>query len=394
MAGVLAAMLGAVGAISAAENIDPINDNSQFAWGENVGWINAEPSGPGGPGIQVSGTGLTGYMYGENIGWINLNCTNNGTCGTTGNYGVTNDGQGKLNGYAWAENVGWISFSCQNVPATCAGTGNYGVVIDKATGIFSGFAYGENIGWISFSDTAPVAYKVQTDDGDAIGGATDNCPFDANALQEHSDTNFTDQTPPSTQDDRTWPMSDSTGDACDTDDDNDGILDVNEAAGCNASGPLSPTNRDTDGDRVLDGAECALTTNPASAASKPTAAACAAFLGVGASVDTDGDRIFDRVEYCGYNTNRLLLDSDGDQDATPLNPNPAVNLIKDGCEAASLNNDRVVNSADQLLIALEITREIDQTLRLKSMDINKDGGVNSGDQLLMVGFIVVLGSCP
>jgi|CXWL01.1.fsa_nt_gi CSLREA domain-containing protein len=231
-------------------------------------------------------------------------------------------------------------------------------------------------------------------DGDGILDAADNCPSNANPLQEHSDRNFIDQTPPSTQDDRTWPRSDATGDACDTDDDNDGILDVNEAAGCNASGPLSPTNRDTDGDRVLDGAECALGTNPASAASKPTAAACAAFLGVGASVDTDGDRLFDRVEYCAYNTDRLLLDTDGDQDASPLNANPTVNLIKDGCEAASLNNDRVVNSADQLLIALEITREVDQTLRLVSMDINKDGGVNSGDQLLMVGFITVLGSCP
>ncbi len=231
-------------------------------------------------------------------------------------------------------------------------------------------------------------------DCDGVLDATDNCLSIANPLQENSDRNFIDQTPPSTQDDRTWPRSDATGDACDNDDDNDGILDVNEAAGCNASGPLSPTNRDTDGDRVLDGAECTLATNPASAASKPTAAACAAFLGVGASVDTDGDRIFDRVEYCAYNTDRLLLDTDGDQDASPLNANPAVNLIKDGCEAASLNNDRVVNSADQLLIALEITREIDQTLRLVSMDINKDGGVNSGDQLLMVGFITVLGSCP
>jgi hypothetical protein len=189
-------------------------------------------------------------------------------------------------------------------------------------------------------------------------------------------------------------MSDPTGDACDTDDDNDGILDVDEGAGCNASGPLSPTSRDTDGDRVLDGAECALGTNPASSASKPTAAACAAFLGVGASVDTDGDRLFDRIEYCAYNTDRLLLDTDGDQDTFPLNPTPAVNLVRDGCEAASLNNDRTVNSADQLLIALEIAREVNQTLRLVNMDINKDGGVNSGDQLLMVGFIVNAGSCP
>jgi hypothetical protein len=233
-------------------------------------------------------------------------------------------------------------------------------------------------------------------DADGIPNDTDNCRTIVNANQASTaaDQNFTDQTPPSTQDDRTWPNSDVQGDACDYDDDNDGVADTAESAGCNASGPLSATNRDTDGDRVLDGAECLLGTNPASAASKPTAAQCAAFLAVGASVDTDGDRLFDRVEFCNYNTNRLLLDTDGDQDAFPLNATPAVNLIRDGGEAASLNNDRVVNSADQLLIALEITREVDQTLRLVSMDINKDGGVNSGDQLLMVGFIVNLGSCP
>ncbi len=231
-------------------------------------------------------------------------------------------------------------------------------------------------------------------DCDGVLDDADNCPVVANPLQEWSDRNFIDQTPPSTQDDRTLANSDSTGDACDTDDDNDGILDTAEPAGCNTSGALSPTNRDTDGDRTLDGAECALGTNPAIAASKPTAAQCAAFVGVGTSVDTDGDRIFDRVEYCGYNTNRLLLDTDGDQDAFPLNGNPTVNLIKDGCEAASVNNDRAVNSADQLLVALEIAREVDQTQRIVNMDINKDGGVNSGDQLLIVGFISVLGSCP
>ena len=116
----LSALLMAAIAVASAENIDPVNDNSQFAWGENVGWINAEPSGPGGAGIQVASNKLTGYMYGENIGWINLSCTNNNTCGTTGNYGVTNNGQGKLGGYAWAENAGWISFSCLNTPASCA----------------------------------------------------------------------------------------------------------------------------------------------------------------------------------------------------------------------------------------------------------------------------------
>ena len=37
-----------------AENMDPANDDSQYAFGENTGWVNAEPSGDGGPGVQVN----------------------------------------------------------------------------------------------------------------------------------------------------------------------------------------------------------------------------------------------------------------------------------------------------------------------------------------------------
>jgi hypothetical protein len=157
-----------------------------------------------------------------------------------------------------------------------------------------------------------------------------DCDAPPSPDQLNSDSNFTDQTPPSLQDDRTWPNSDAIIDACDIDDDNDGVPDLAEAAGCNSSGPLSPKKRDTDGDRTLDGAECALGTNPTSAASKPTVVECATFLGVGPAIDTDGDRIPDGVEYCGYNTDRLLPDTDGDQDALPLRANPSLNLIKDG----------------------------------------------------------------
>lgn len=59
----------------AAENIDPDNDGSQYAYGENVGWLNGEPDGNGGPGVEVSDLELTGYIWGENIGWINLSPT-------------------------------------------------------------------------------------------------------------------------------------------------------------------------------------------------------------------------------------------------------------------------------------------------------------------------------
>ena len=135
----------------AAENIDPGGDDSQYVWGENVGWINAEPSGEGGPGVQVSDFELTGWMWGENVGWISLSCRNESTCGTTA-YGVLNDGQGVLSGYAWGENVGWVNFA----PTTA------GVVIDVTTGEFSGQAWGENVGWISFASNGANPFVVTT----------------------------------------------------------------------------------------------------------------------------------------------------------------------------------------------------------------------------------------
>lgn len=103
---------------------------TDYAWGENVGWINFNPT--QGPGVTVTDSAVTGYTWGENVGWINLNPTYGG---------VTNDGNGNLSGYAWGENVGWINFNP---------TGSQ-VIINSSTGDFSGYAWGENVGWISFS---------------------------------------------------------------------------------------------------------------------------------------------------------------------------------------------------------------------------------------------------
>jgi hypothetical protein len=221
------ALLAVAGAVL-AENIDPANNNSQFAWSENAGWLNAEPANCGDCGVHVTNAGLTGYMFSENLGWVNLSCRNNSTCsGPAGIWGVANDGAGVLSGYAWAENAGWINFSCRtNYGAACTGSpgGNWGVTINPATGIFSGHAWGENIGWVSFSDTTPVAYRVQTSDADADGvfAGSDNCAAVANAGQANAD-------------------GDAFGDACDacpstgnpgscTDDDNDGYTDTDEGS--------------------------------------------------------------------------------------------------------------------------------------------------------------------
>ncbi len=146
----MALCLGSAG-ISLAENIDPDGDGSQYAYGENVGWMNAEPNGDGGDGVQVSDYALTGWMWGENTGWISLSCQNTTSCATV-DYGVSNDGCGNLAGYAWAENLGWINFS----PSTS------GVVIDPQTGDFSGRAWGENVGWVSFASAVSLLYRMQT----------------------------------------------------------------------------------------------------------------------------------------------------------------------------------------------------------------------------------------
>ena len=196
-----------------AENIDPDNDGSQYAYGENVGWINFEPS--QGLGVTVTDTEVTGYAWGENVGWFNLSPTEGG---------VVNDGNGNLSGYAWAENVGWINFA----PAGA------GVTIDPATGEFSGKAWGENIGWITFRSTGAVAFRVTTSwRGDTDGdGLTD----DTEAL-----------------------LGTNPNDA-DTDDDGiaDGVEDENQNGVVDA-GETDPCNRDTDDDGIQDGTELGIT---------------------------------------------------------------------------------------------------------------------------------------
>ena len=69
------------GGVALAENIDPNNDGSKYAWAENLGWINLRPGGPGGSGVQVSDSGLTGWAWSENSGWISFSCTNRSCAG-------------------------------------------------------------------------------------------------------------------------------------------------------------------------------------------------------------------------------------------------------------------------------------------------------------------------
>jgi hypothetical protein len=131
-----------VGGSGARLMADP---GSQFAWGENIGWLNA--------GIETKGLSvrfdgvqgwLTGYVWGENIGWVKVGSDGGGPYTNTlpSNWGVNVSATGSLTGYAWGENVGWVNFG----HPYCNG------MINIANGSFSGYVWGENIGWINLGD--------------------------------------------------------------------------------------------------------------------------------------------------------------------------------------------------------------------------------------------------
>jgi len=393
----LALLIAAMASLIAfAENVDPNNTGAQYAWGENIGWVNFEPS--QGPGVTISNGGATGYAWGENVGWINLNCRNNSaTCATTKSYGIVRDGT-KLGGYAWGENIGWISFSCGNKPSTCAATGNYGVTVNTSTGVLSGRAWGENVGWISFTGGASQVQVSTTQDSDGDGTAdfNDVCPANADPSQTNSDRNFVALPHPRFAfDDVTRANSDGWGDLCDTDDDNDGLPDTAEGGAppcASASGPTSPTNADTDGDRWLDGAECALGFDPANAANHPPYFPPAALdadhdglpdsfePSIGADPtkqDSDGDGFSDGIEFMFYGTD-------------PTRPNTDYDQCGDGREIASVNNDTIVSAADLGPIASSFGMSSGPNY-VVDFDINKDGIISAADLGLTA---VQFGLCP
>jgi hypothetical protein len=245
-------------------------------------------------------------------------------------------------------------------------------------------------------------YVSDDADGDLIADPVDNCVSAANPGQENADANFIDNSPPYAEgvDDQTLANSDNQGDACDTDDDNDGVPDTTEAslpslqAVCpQALATTDPLLLDTDGDRVTDAAECALGSDPNNAASKPANPPPAqdpdsdrlstAFEGtIGTNpnlVDSDGDGMQDGWEYKGYGSNPLAIDTDADG-------------TRDGCEAASLNGDTIVNPGDQAMLASEILR-VPPPAKLGNFDLNKDGVINPGDQAFQASRIGP-GKCP
>lgn len=136
----------------AARAATTINLPNQYAYGANVGWLDAR--GNVANGAAIGQYFCTGYVWSANCGWIGLgNGPTNGwnySNASAADWGVNHDCAGYLWGYAYGANVGWITFEQSwGRPR-----------IDLHTGNLSGYVWSANLGWISLSNAQAF---VQTD---------------------------------------------------------------------------------------------------------------------------------------------------------------------------------------------------------------------------------------
>jgi hypothetical protein len=193
----------------------------------------------------------------------------------------------------------------------------------------------------------PWSVAVPADaDGDEHPDVDDNCPADANPDQSNlfgdargdacetpvvaapgdadgDGTLDATDTCPAVPDDQTDTDGDRDGDACDLDDDNDSVADVDERT--RGTNPLAA---DTDADAIGDATDlCGTVANPAQLDTDVDA------VGDACDIDDDGDGLADAAETT-RGTDPLVADTDGDgvgdaSDTCPVVPN-AVQLDTDG----------------------------------------------------------------
>jgi hypothetical protein len=142
-----------------ATTIDPAHP---YAYGANIGWINARCDTAN--GAVIGQDFCSGYLYSANCGWISLGdgsplnhyaYAND----SASDFGVNHDGQGNLTGTAYGANIGWINF--EQV---------YGQPkVNLQTGRLSGYVWGANVGWIHLADLATLQLDAGPDwDTDGI----------------------------------------------------------------------------------------------------------------------------------------------------------------------------------------------------------------------------------
>jgi hypothetical protein len=139
----------------ATTTIDPVTN--KYAYGANIGWVNAE--GDVTNGMVVGEAFCSGFLYGANVGWIGVGdgTPDNGLAysnSSSNDYGVNLEADGDLRGFAYAANLGWINFES-----------NGNAQVDLLTGNLSGSAYGANVGWISLSNAQAYVQTVSLEPG-------------------------------------------------------------------------------------------------------------------------------------------------------------------------------------------------------------------------------------
>jgi len=136
--------------------IGRIIEGHNMIWGENVGWVNLKTAHTD---LKIGSNILAGWVWLENCGWV---CLGEGHpldgerySNRSGfDWGVNNNGKGKLSGFAWSEVTGWIKFQ----------TSHSRVYLDKSGQLY-GYAWGENVGWMHFGLGRTVQYLAKADPG-------------------------------------------------------------------------------------------------------------------------------------------------------------------------------------------------------------------------------------
>ncbi|HXG46815.1 MAG TPA: thrombospondin type 3 repeat-containing protein [Methylomirabilota bacterium] len=173
--GLLSAVLSLglmAGGAGAATTISPTN---LFAYGANLGWVNARADGV--HGAVIGEFFCAGYLYAANVGWIHLGDGQPADgiryrSESAADYGVNHDGRGNLRGFAWSPEIGWLTFTNRDA----RGAFFDGPQVDLRTGRLSGAIWSANCGWIALSNVVALVQTgwlepAEDSDGDGIPDA-------------------------------------------------------------------------------------------------------------------------------------------------------------------------------------------------------------------------------
>jgi hypothetical protein len=203
-------------------------------------------------------------------------------------------------------------------------------------------------------------------DGDLVPNAPDNCRAVPNATQANADRDIRPNGPFVAGDDATFMNHDVFGDACDSDDDNDGRLDP-ENTGC-AGHVTNALDPDGDRDGKPDGWECDHGTNP----NVYQSGTCGTF-----QLDTDGDNIAQSWEGCGHGCAAPTTDCDGDG-------------CHDMVELASIDGNYALTDPDRVAVTRRYLGiwapepEMD-----RAFDMDKNGAITDPDRLFVARAVLL-----